>query len=230
MTADYDKLHGYMGHRLNSLWIQKGRKEVVWDAQEETIFEKAPPIDLAVEGLDELGWLHGRGKDTVVIEAEGSDIASLELEGQFDSHLALGEVIRKVAALAERHGHDAGWGWLYRTRPLNLPNLANTIGPYLHPEVWEPSVLPQVLTAGENGLSKQDKRNLAYGENIQQLLEVSGKYSREVTMAAVCTVKRTTDEDIEKHLYKWPIWSRPSWKPAGSSILVPLHHEACTPL
>jgi hypothetical protein len=194
IPADYGRLYALFGQWLSNLWLQYVRKDVIWDSREVSIIAQAP-ITLAVHGIDELGLLHSNNQDTVVIAGEGSNIPSLELEGQYDSHLALAQVIRKAAAIAERRGYDVGWGWVYRTRPLNAASLSRRLENFLHPDAWSAADSDK----SESQLTRDDRRLLAYGENMAELLGVTYDYTREVTMAAVCTVER---EDFEKRLSK----------------------------
>lgn len=201
IPGDYGRLYGMAGQQVSIAWLKLRHKGVIWAGHRGRRLPQAEPIGLAVHAVDGLGLLHTAGNyDAVVIAAYGSNLASLELSGQQSAHAALSDIIRKMASVHEANRYNIGWGWVYRTRPLNVDRMNTEWGSYLHREAF----LPSALEKPESHWTPTDKRWLAYGENIQQLLDVTPGYCREVTMAAVCTVPRQgfgpdlTEEDIRR--------------------------------
>lgn len=187
LPTDYGRVYTLIGQRIRTWLLRHVRRQQVWSAGEQVWLSQPEPISLAVHGVDDLGLLHSSADtDTVVVTGAGSILSSLEPEGQYDSHAALSDLIRKVAAVHEGRGHNVGWGWLFTTRPLNLETLHSQLSDYLHPQ----ALLPEALELPEPDRAPEDRRWLAFGENIQELLQVTELYGRKVTMAAVCTVPR----------------------------------------
>jgi hypothetical protein len=187
VPLDYGRAYTLAGQYLRIWWLSMTRKGVVWSSDEKLRITHPEPIGLGVVDLGGLGLLHtADNHDAVVVTAEGSGLASLDLSGQFESHLALAEIIRKVAAMHETRGYNVGWGWVYRTRPLNVDRMHSDWLGYLHDE----ALIPSALKKPESDWTPHDRRWVGYGENLQQLLDTSYKFAREVTMAAVCVVPR----------------------------------------
>jgi len=189
---DYGRFYSVLGQYLGIAWLNRRHSGAVWESDQKTRLPQTEPVPVAIFGIDELGLLRtADNRDIVVVEAQGSRLASLELDSQFDAHRDLADIIRKVASMHEARGQNIGWGWLYRTRPLDIDGLHTSLGDYLHGQVLVPSALDRPVEEW----SVQDRRWLAYGENVQQLLDVTYEYARNVTMAAVCTMPRQRIDD-----------------------------------
>jgi hypothetical protein len=131
-----------------------------------------------------VGFIAYKRSDVIVIEGSGSKIIAQNPHDQFRTSLREADVIKRVASSVP--GRKIAVSLMFRRRPANVRDIANTMGESLHPDVAVPEAL---LIPEEKWTVKQraDYNAFTMWMDSQNLMdEIAG----EVTMAMVITIQR----------------------------------------
>jgi hypothetical protein len=179
-----------------SLWIRHKKKGKLYQSQatdpslngSRPKHQPKPPIPLQLTELGEggIGLVYNtkRKEDSLVIVGRGSDFATLEPIQQRQKLNQLVEVAKRVASAYDEYA--IGRSLVYTKRPENIPWREHAIATHYHPDV----VVPEALLKREEEWTEADRLDMFLYQINQQALDICQSYGREVTMAAVWTIKR----------------------------------------
>lgn len=176
---------------LQSQWIKRVRKGVLWESRnhdgpkQRKFYGSSPPIPHSIHHLPGVGLLYNVlvKCDSVVIQARGSNIASVSLKDQYGAVVRAAEWIKQTAAIA---GFRIGISFVSRRRPKNVFPMVDWLTENLHPEV----VYPSAERLPEAEQTPRHKRYAALHENTKQLVGAAKQQTAETTQAVVLTIQR----------------------------------------
>lgn len=188
----YGRTYQVFGQWVRTQWIIWALGGVLWLAEPDLdssklrgVLRRAPPHQLIVDRVATIGLVHDskRRTDSIVVEAAGSNISSLDLAVMFEAQLAIADVIRTVASL---QGVRVGVSWVFRRRPLNQPALQDMYIRNIHPAVWA----PEALDKPESDWTAFDRRMMSLRKLTIARIDMVSAVANDVVMAAVFTLQR----------------------------------------
>lgn len=148
-------------------------------------------IPVGVLSLGEIGLLHQyeSGSDSIAVEVEGGEVASGDFDEQHNFVTGLAEAVKRL--VGEQDGYSVGASYLFRRRPVNVPEVMQMIGENFHPDI----VLPRVMAEGipETEWTDEDRDEMSAHTILHESFEATFMASGKVSMAFVITIRRNGD-------------------------------------
>jgi len=164
---------------------KRGRRKADDDKSVIPFVVTSVPSDL---GGGTIGIMHRKQAhtDSFVVTGGGSKIAAVGLRGQKAFYDSMVEMTRRL--VGSNRGYSVGVSFVFRRDPLNTHALTRDLAEYLHPD----AMYPEALTIPEEEWTDDQYRWFVIGNNLRELRdEVLPRFTQEVWMATVVTIRRT---------------------------------------
>ena len=180
------------------VWITLVQRNVIWTAAPSkywftALARRSSPLSLDLdilgdpedEEMEDVGLIHSQTEntDSVVIFGDGSDVASVDLDVQFDRHMVHADIIRR---LASRRGVDVGLSYIFRRRPPNVEARKDWDAGNSNPDI----LVPEALDIPVEEWTDRDHRYAFLLGETGETWQMVADDTADVAMAMVLTVPR----------------------------------------